>query len=248
MCGWVKKNLVAANRKWDYHGIRPRPCILGVCNDPQNSAVFCSSIRFRNLGDCLNARARHCRIWSYNWNCGGRCGFSQAVDPLPEYPNLGRAVLRRHPAVSGPAGAATMTPEAAAKANLQFFQTHAGPTAAEIAVRTVPDHASTWIDGKFVGPAPLTIKLAPGHHQILVRAISMHEYTQEFDLAAKQRQSIDVALKTGCSKSGGHSLALADAEIEVRVQVSITSLFLPCCLPTSQRSLHDARQNSEKFA
>jgi hypothetical protein len=89
-----------------------------------------------------------------------------------------------------------MTPEAAAKANLQFFQAHAGPTAAEIAVRTVPDHASTWVDGRFVGPAPMTLKLAPGHHQILVRALAMRDYTQEFDLAAKQSQPINVALKS----------------------------------------------------
>lgn len=100
------------------------------------------------------------------------------------------------PAVSGAPGAAAMTPESAAKANVQFFQGHAGATAAQIAVRTVPDHASTWIDGRFVGPAPLTLKLAPGHHQILVRAVAMREYTQEFDLAAKQTQVIDVALKT----------------------------------------------------
>jgi hypothetical protein len=97
--------------------------------------------------------------------------------------------------VSGAPGAATITPEAAAKANLQFFQIHAGPAAAEIAVRTVPDHASAWIDGKFVGAAPLTIKLAPGHHQILVRSVAVHEYMQDFDLAAKQSETIDVALK-----------------------------------------------------
>ena len=136
-------------------------------------------------------------IVEYGVITGTAAGATASAKPLIPFPNVGIPgnPAAASPAVSGSAGAAAMTPEAAAKANLQFFQAHAGPTAAEIAVRTVPDHASTWIDGKFVGPAPLTLKLAPGHHQILVRAIAMREYTQEFDLAAKQTQSIDVALK-----------------------------------------------------
>ena len=132
---------------------------------------------------------------------GTEAGATASAKPSIPVPNLGLpGPSPVAPAVSSPAGSAAMSPEAAAKANLQFFQAHAGPTAAEIAVRTVPDHASTWIDGKFVGPAPLTLKLAPGHHQILIRAVAMHEYTQEFDLAAKQTQSIDVALKTSVQK------------------------------------------------
>jgi hypothetical protein len=136
-------------------------------------------------------------IVEYGVMTGTAAGAAASGRPLIPMPNFGipGSPSSGSPAVSGPAGAAGMTPESAAKANLQFFQAHAGPSAAEIAVRTVPDHASTWIDGKFVGPAPLTLKLAPGHHQILVRSIAMREYTQEFDLAAKQAQSIDVALK-----------------------------------------------------
>jgi hypothetical protein len=40
------------------------------------------------------------------------------------------------------------------------------------------------------------MKVAPGHPQVLVRAPNMHEAVQEFDLAAKQAQSIDVPLKS----------------------------------------------------
>ncbi|HTC64492.1 MAG TPA: PEGA domain-containing protein [Candidatus Saccharimonadales bacterium] len=136
-------------------------------------------------------------IVEYGVITGTAAGAAASAKPLIPFPSIPipGSPAAAAPAVSGTAGAAAMTPEAAAKANVQFFQAHAGPTAAEIVVRTVPDHASTWIDGKFVGPAPLNLKLAPGHHQILVRAISMHEYAQEFDLAAKQTQSIDVALK-----------------------------------------------------
>lgn len=131
-------------------------------------------------------------IVEYGGITGAVAGAASANKPLIALPNLG---LSAGPAaVSEAPGAANVTPEAAAKASLQFFRIHAGPSAAEIAVRTVPDHASAWIDGKFVGPAPLTVKLAPGHHQILVRSVAMHEYMRGFDLAAKETQTIDVAL------------------------------------------------------
>ncbi|HEX3372286.1 MAG TPA: PEGA domain-containing protein [Candidatus Acidoferrales bacterium] len=136
-------------------------------------------------------------IVEYGGITGAVAGAAAANKPLIVLPNLGLPTgpSAGAPARSGAPGATNVTPEAAAKANLQFFRMQAGPSAAEIAVRTVPDHASAWIDGKFVGPAPLTMKLAPGHHQILVRSVAMHEFMQEFDLAAKQTQTIDVALK-----------------------------------------------------
>lgn len=137
-------------------------------------------------------------IVEYGTITGTVAGAAATSKPLIALPNLGipGSPPASAPAVSGAAGAANTTPEAAAKANLQFLQTHSGPSAAEIVVHTVPDHASVWIDGKFVGPAPLALKLAPGHHRILVRSAAMHEYAQEFELAAKQSQAIDVALKT----------------------------------------------------
>ena len=64
-----------------------------------------------------------------------------------------------------------------------------------MSLRTTPVLAQAWIDGKFVGPAPLDLKLAPGHHRLLVRAPNMQDSAQEFDLAAKQAQPIDLALK-----------------------------------------------------
>lgn len=99
-------------------------------------------------------------------------------------------------AASGPAGVPGGTAESAAKTNLQFFQSHSGPDAATVAVHTTPDHASAWIDGKFVGPAPLDLKLAPGHHRVLVRAPNMQQSLREFDVTAKQPQSVEVALKS----------------------------------------------------
>jgi hypothetical protein len=99
-------------------------------------------------------------------------------------------------AASNSAGVPGGTAESAAKTNRQFFQSHSGPDAAQIAVHTVPDHAQAWVDGKYLGPTPLDLKLAPGHHQVLVRAPNMHESVREFDLIAKQTQSIDLAMQS----------------------------------------------------
>lgn len=133
----------------------------------------------------------------YGMATANSAGITTALKP--PVPNLG---LPETTSNTGPGGASSSagvpggTAESAAKTNLQFFQTHSGPGAAQIAVHTVPDHAQAWIDGKFVGPTPLDLKLAPGHHQLLVRAPNMHESVREFDLAAKQTQSIDLPLKS----------------------------------------------------
>ncbi len=108
-----------------------------------------------------------------------------------DQPNSGAAAAAPGLTSAGP----TATPEAIAKDNLQFFQSHAGADAASVTVHSVPDHASVWIDGKYVGPSPANLKLAPGHHQVLVRAPNMQESMQGFDLTAKQTQSMDFALK-----------------------------------------------------
>jgi hypothetical protein len=105
------------------------------------------------------------------------------------------------PSSAGPSAASSSTPipvrtpEAAAKTNRQFFQDHSGPDAAQVSLRTVPDHAQAWIDSRFVGATPLDLKLAPGHHRVMVRAPNMPESVREFDLAAKQAQFIDLPQK-----------------------------------------------------
>ena len=101
---------------------------------------------------------------------------------------------------TGPAPASSGVPggtaESAAKGNMQFFQSHAGASAASVSIHTAPDHASVWIDGRFLGPAPVSLKLAPGHHQALVRAPNMQESTRPFDVDAKQALPLEFALKS----------------------------------------------------
>ena len=140
-------------------------------------------------------------IVEYGVMTGNSAALGASGRPLIPFPNMGN--LGGAPSagtvsgvVSGPAGVAAGNAEAAAKTNVQYFQVNAGPNAAQVAVHTVPDKASAWIDGKFVGSAPLNLKLAPGHHQLLIRSPNMQEAMQGIDLAAKQSQSINVALKS----------------------------------------------------
>lgn len=129
-------------------------------------------------------------------NSAGVAASGKALVPFPSITLPGSPASAAPGAASSSAGVPAGTAEAAATTNKTFFQTHAGPDAAHVAVHTVPDHAQAWIDGKFVGPAPLDLKLAPGHHQLLVRAPNMQESMREFDLTAKQTQSIDLPLKS----------------------------------------------------
>jgi hypothetical protein len=130
----------------------------------------------------------------YGMAVGNSAGITTALKP--PVPNLGLPEAKSNAGPGAAAGVPGGTAESAAKTNRQFFQSHSGPDAGQVAVHTVPDHAAAWIDGKFLGPTPLDLKLAPGHHQVLVRAPNMNEVVRDFDLNAKQTQSIDVPMKS----------------------------------------------------
>jgi hypothetical protein len=136
----------------------------------------------------------------YGMMTGNSAALGASGRPLIPFPNFGTQPAAGStsgtPGVSGPPGVAAGTAEAAAKSNLQFFQTHAGPDAGQLNVHVAPVQAQAWIDGRFVGPTPLDLKLAPGHHQLLVRAVNMQATVREFDVTAKQAQTIDLALKS----------------------------------------------------
>jgi hypothetical protein len=129
---------------------------------------------------------------------GNSAGVAASAKPLVTFPKIGNPG-QPSSSSSTPSPASTGTPvataEATAKSNLLFFQSHSGPDAGQVVVQTVPEHSMAWIDGKFVGPAPVNLKLAPGHHQVLVRSPNMHEAIKDFDVTAGQAQSLDFVLK-----------------------------------------------------
>lgn len=86
--------------------------------------------------------------------------------------------------------------DAAAKTNRQYLQDHSGTDAAQISLHSVPDHAHVWVDERFVGDTSMELKLAPGHHRVIVRAANMQDSSLDLNLAAKQTQTIEVPMKS----------------------------------------------------
>jgi hypothetical protein len=87
------------------------------------------------------------------------------------------------------------TGEAAATANRQALQERAGANAARVLLRSTPDHAQVWIDARFVGSTPFDLKLAPGHHEILMRTPDMASLHQEIELQGKQTREVLMMFK-----------------------------------------------------
>lgn len=86
--------------------------------------------------------------------------------------------------------------ESVGATNRRALQERAGPDAAEVSLRSVPDHAQVWIDAQFVGTTPLTLKLAPGHHRVRMSASEMDAGQQEVELLAKQTRQVVITLKS----------------------------------------------------
>lgn len=90
-----------------------------------------------------------------------------------------------------------LSPDEAAAANRQFLLTQAGASAATLSLRSTPEHAQIFVDTRFVGTAPLDLKLAPGHHDIMIRAQGMETAHQSLDLSAKESKQLALTLKPG---------------------------------------------------
>ncbi|HET9399542.1 MAG TPA: PEGA domain-containing protein [Candidatus Acidoferrales bacterium] len=93
-----------------------------------------------------------------------------------------------------------LSPDEAAAANRQYLLTQAGASAATLSLRSTPDHAQIFVDTRFVGAAPLDLKLAPGHHEVMIRAQGMETAHQSLDLTAKKSRPLAVTLKPGASE------------------------------------------------
>lgn len=89
----------------------------------------------------------------------------------------------------------TSNAEAEAAINRLALQKLAGQDAAELSLRSTPGPAYVWIDAVFVGTAPLELKLAPGHHRVLMRALDREDGGQEVELQGKQTRQVMLSLK-----------------------------------------------------
>ena len=94
------------------------------------------------------------------------------------------------------------TADKAAANNRLNLEKKAGPDAADVSLRSTPDHALVWIDMQFVGATPMQLKLAPGRHRLRMSASNMQAANQDLELQAKQPQDVLIALRPRIAESG----------------------------------------------
>jgi len=119
-----------------------------------------------------------------------KAGATAAGAKLPK-PNL------NPPAPSGQPQSAHLpiqTGESVAAANVLRLEQHAGPDAAKLSLQSVPDRAQVWVDGLFVGAAPLNLTLAPGRHRVEMRSPAKESGRQEIELVPKQSRQVALTL------------------------------------------------------
>ncbi len=132
---------------------------------------------------------------------GSVCAFAQAAAEYGSVTSKAAAAAAKAkplaPAPAQPPSAhlPVQSSESAATANCRALKERAGPDAARLALRSVPDHAQVWIDTMFVGATPLDLTVAPGTHQLEVRGVGMESSRQKVELLPKQSLQVTVSLK-----------------------------------------------------
>jgi len=117
--------------------------------------------------------------------------------PIPNMTLPTTTTAQGRAAAVAPSGNPTGVPsaDAAAANNRLALEKRAGPDAAEVSLRSVPDGALVWVDMQFVGATPMRLKLAPGQHRVRMSAPGMQAGYEEVDLVAKQPKEVVVMLK-----------------------------------------------------
>jgi hypothetical protein len=105
------------------------------------------------------------------------------------------------PALSGAGHLPIQDSEKVAAANRRAFEELGGSDAAKVSLGSVPVQAQVWMDGKFVGTAPLELTLAPGPHRVEMRSAGMEWARRDLRLLPKQTQQVVLSLKPRYSRN-----------------------------------------------
>jgi hypothetical protein len=66
----------------------------------------------------------------------------------------------------------------------------AGQNAAILTLLSAPQGVAVWIDGKVVGKSPLTIKLAPGNHEIEMEGAQTDVVKRKLVVVALEKREV----------------------------------------------------------
>jgi hypothetical protein len=131
--------------------------------------------------------------------------FARAQDTTEYGGGVGMSagVVTSQPAVfsPGPAGAPNSSIVLAKpvgpppqQLNRQWFAKQAGKSGAQLTIGAIPPQSRVWIDGKFVGEAPLTLTLPAGKHQVSLSGPRQEHADQEVDIVSGKPQHLEIHL------------------------------------------------------
>lgn len=81
-------------------------------------------------------------------------------------------------------------------ANRQTLEQNAGNHPGKLLVRSVPSSAQVWVNGMFVGHAPLLLIVAPGKYQVELRGQRMEYAARAVDLLPDESRTVSLTLST----------------------------------------------------
>lgn len=79
--------------------------------------------------------------------------------------------------------------------NREWFAKQAGKDGARLTIAAVPAQSSVWIDGKFVGQAPLTVTLPAGKHHLSLSGTRQEHADQDVEIAAGKDRHLEIHLQ-----------------------------------------------------
>lgn len=79
--------------------------------------------------------------------------------------------------------------------NREWFAKQAGKNGGEVAIDATPAKSGVWVDGKFVGKAPMTLTLPAGKHHVSLLGPRQEHADREIEITAGKKQRLAVQLQ-----------------------------------------------------
>jgi hypothetical protein len=79
--------------------------------------------------------------------------------------------------------------------NRKWFEQQAADDGGRLFIDATPAQTSVWIDGKYVGKAPVTVTLSTGKHQLSLQGPRQENAARNVEIAKGQDKKLTIALK-----------------------------------------------------
>ncbi|HVB34862.1 MAG TPA: PEGA domain-containing protein [Patescibacteria group bacterium] len=81
------------------------------------------------------------------------------------------------------------------KINRGWFAKQAGKKGAQLSIDAVPPGSRVWIDGKYVGQAPLTVTLPAGKHHLSLMGARQEHADRDVEIASGKNRHLEIHLQ-----------------------------------------------------